>query len=237
LKPGDRFLDIGCGWGALPLLAAKRYGVDSTGCTLSDRQCEFAQDHVLQEGWAESVRILKSDYRELKGNFTRIASVGMFEHVGRRRLPEYFKRVSDLLEPDGLFLNHGIIRPQKVKDGPETLFLRRHVFPGGELAHLSDVILAAEEAGFEVLDLESLRPHYALTCREWVSRLQLRRNLAMRLGGVEIYRTWLLYLAASSASFEAGHSDVYQCLMSKRGSGRSRHLTRVHIYGPDNDEQ
>jgi cyclopropane-fatty-acyl-phospholipid synthase len=237
LKPGDRFLDIGCGWGALPLHAAKRYGVDSTGCTLSDSQCDFAQARVLREGWAESVRILKADYRELKGHFARIASVGMFEHVGRRQLPEYFKQVSELLEPEGVFLNHGIIRPQKVNDGPETLFLRRHVFPGGELAHLSDVVLAAEEAGFEVLDIENLRPHYALTCREWVSRLQFRRDLAMRLGGVEVYRTWLLYLAASSASFETGHTDVYQCLMSKRGSRRSRHLTRVHMYGPASDER
>jgi cyclopropane-fatty-acyl-phospholipid synthase len=237
LKPSDRFLDIGCGWGALPLRAAKRYGVDSTGCTLSDLQFEFARDRVLREGWAESVHIFRADYREVKGNFTKIASVGMFEHVGRRRLPEYFSRVSALLEPDGLFLNHGIIRPQKVNDGPESVFLRRHVFPGGELAHLSDVVLAAEEAGFEVLDIENLRPHHALTCREWVSRLQLRRPLAMRLAGAEVYRTWLLYLASTTASFEAGHTDVYQCLMSKRGSGRSRHLTRVHVYGPDNDER
>jgi cyclopropane-fatty-acyl-phospholipid synthase len=237
LKPGDRFLDIGCGWGALPLHAAKRHGGESVGCTLSDRQFEFAQDRVLREGWAESVHVFQSDYRDLKGSFTKIASVGMFEHVGRRRLPEYFSRVSALLEPDGLFLNHGIIRPQKVNDGPESVFLRRHVFPGGELAHLSDVVLAAEEAGFEVLDIENLRPHYALTCREWVSRLQLRRPLAMRLAGVEVYRTWLLYLAASSASFEAGHTDVYQCLMSKRGSKRSRHLTRIHMYGLDNEER
>jgi cyclopropane-fatty-acyl-phospholipid synthase len=98
-------------------------------------------------------------------------------------------------------------------------------------------MLAAEEAGFEVLDIENLRPHYALTCREWVSRLQLRRPLAMTLAGVEVYRTWLLYLAAAAASFEAGRTDLYQCLMSKRGSGRSRHLTRAHMYGPDNDER
>jgi cyclopropane-fatty-acyl-phospholipid synthase len=235
LKPGDRFLDIGCGWGALPLHAAKHYGVNSTGCTLSDRQFEFAQERAIREGWAETVRICQLDYRDVAGTFEKIASVGMFEHVGRRRPPKYFKRVSELLAPDGLFLNHGIIRPQKVNDGPETVFLRRHVFPGGELAHLSDVVLAAEKAGFEVLDIENLRPHYALTCREWVSRLQSRSTLAMRLAGVELYRTWLLYLAASSASFEAGHTDIYQLLMSKRGSGRSRHLTRIHMHGPGHE--
>jgi cyclopropane-fatty-acyl-phospholipid synthase len=236
LKPGDRFLDIGCGWGALPLHAAKRHGVDSTGCTLSDSQFEFAQERVIREGWATNVRIHQSDYRDVAGKFGKIASVGMFEHIGRHRLPEYFKRVSDLLEPDGLFMNHGIIRPQKVNDGPETVFLHRHVFPGGELSHLSDVVLAAEDAGFEILDLESLRPHYALTCREWVSRLQLSSSIAMKLAGAEVYRTWLLYLAASSASFEAGHTDVYQFLMSKRGSRRSRHLTRIHMQGIQHQE-
>jgi cyclopropane-fatty-acyl-phospholipid synthase len=230
LVSSDRFLDIGCGWGALPLHAAAHYGVKATGCTLSHQQFAWARERVVQEGYADTVRIFQSDYRDLKGRFDKIASVGMFEHVGRRRLPEYFRRVSDLMEPDGLFLNHGIIRPKGFQDGAETVFLRRFVFPGSELAHLAEVIGAAEDAGFEVLDVENLRPHYALTTREWVSRLQLSRELAMRLAGPETYRTWLLYLAASSVSFDDGYMDLCQLLLAKRGSKRLRHLTRAHLY-------
>lgn len=232
LKTGERFLDIGCGWGALPLHAATRYKVEATGCTLSPRQLEYAQDRTFSANLESSVQLLLSDYRDLSGTFAKIASVGMFEHVGRRRLPAYFSSVAGLLDEDGLFLNHGIIRPQRVKDGPEALFLRKHVFPGGELAHLSDVVLAAENAGFEVLDIENLRPHYALTCREWVSRLKLHEHLALKTVPAETFRIWLLYLAASSASFALGQTDIHQILMSKRGSRRSRHLTRMHMCHP-----
>jgi cyclopropane-fatty-acyl-phospholipid synthase len=225
LKAGDTFLDIGCGWGALPLRAAGEYGADATGCTLSLRQYEVGQRRAT--GLA---RILLSDYRDVRGSFKKIASVGMFEHVGRRRLPGYFAKAAALLEEDGVFLNHGIIRPQNVEEGPETLFLQRHVFPGGELAHLADVVLAAENAGFEILDIENLRPHYALTCRAWVSRLQSNECVALQIVSPGTFRTWLLYLAASSASFECGDTDIVQILMSKRGSRRLRHLTRSHIY-------
>ena len=226
----DRFLDIGCGWGALPIYAAKRHGLEAVGCTLSDEQYEFATQRAVREGWADRVRFLKSDYRDVNGRFSKIASVGMFEHVGRRRLTEYFRRVWQLLDDEGLFLNHGIIRPENTRDDGETVFLRKHVFPGGELATLSQVVKAAEDAGFEVVDIEGLRPHYALTCREWVSRLKTREPLALSFVEREIYRTWLLYLAASSASFDAGRTDIYQLLLSKRGSRRKRHLTRAHIY-------
>jgi cyclopropane-fatty-acyl-phospholipid synthase len=237
LKPGNRFLDIGCGWGALLMHAAKHHGVNSTGCTLNDHQFEFAQGRAIREGRAATVRISQSDYRNVVGKFEKIASVGMFEYVGRSALPSYFARVSELLETDGLFLNQGIILPQKVNVGPETAFLHRHVFPSGELSCLSDVVLAAENAGFEILDLESLRPHYALTCRQWLSRLRLSGSNAIKLAGPEVYRAWMLYLAASSASFEAGHTDVYQFLMSKRGSGRRRHLTRIHMSGQEHEER
>lgn len=231
LGPEDAFLDVGCGWGALLLHAVKRFGVTANGCTLSREQYEYSEKQIIDEGWGEKAKAIQSDYRSLNGTFSKIASVGMFEHVGRRRLSNYFRHVYERLRDDGLFLNHGIIRPQKVGDGPETVFLRKHVFPGGELAHLADVVLAAEDAGFEILDIEGLRPHYALTCRHWVSRLQLSRSVALKMVSPEVWRTWLLYLAASSASFADGQTDVYQILMSKRQGRRSKHLTRAHIDG------
>lgn len=177
--------------------------------------------------WA-GVTVQEIDFRDITGRFDKIASVGMFEHVGRRRLLSYFRKVNELLESDGLFLNHGIVRPQFVGDGSQTLFLQRKVFPGGEVAHLSDVIRAAELAGFEVLDVEDLRPHYALTCRAWVE--SLRQNEAACLAAVdrETYRTWLLYLAGSAASFEDGLTSVCQLLLAKR-SRPTRRLTRDYM--------
>ncbi len=139
-----------------------------------------------------------------------------------------FAKVFDLLAPDGLFLNHGIVRPQCVHDGPETRFLRTYVFPGGELAHLADVIKAAEDIGFEVPDIENLRPHYAMTSRHWVQRLMEAEPFCVETVGRRTYRIWLLYLAASSLSFQHGQTDVCQILFAKRSS-RTRHLTREYI--------
>jgi len=230
LEPGERFLDVGCGWGALVLHAAEKYRVRATGCTLSRRQYDYAVSEAASRGLDDSVRILDVDYRALSGEFDKIASVGMFEHVGRRRLRGYFEKVASLLTGDGLFLNHGIVRPQRVGDDPESLFLKRHVFPGGELVHLADVVREAESSGFELLDLENLRLHYALTCRAWVERLRRRTEECVRLVGGWSYRIWLLYLAASADSFEQGDTDVHQVLLVKRSSHGGRHLTREHMY-------
>jgi cyclopropane-fatty-acyl-phospholipid synthase len=230
LRSGERFLDIGCGWGALVIRAAEGYGACATGCTLSVRQAEFATRAVAERKLQDRVTIRECDYRALEGAFAKIASVGMFEHVGRRRLREYFHTVFGLLEDDGLFMNHGIVRPEGARDGPETLFLRRKVFPGGELAPLSAVIAEAGRAGFEVLDVENLRPHYALTCRRWVERLQSNAAECMRHVDAETYRTWLLYLAGSAVSFESGATDVCQILMAKRSRPGHRRLTRDYMY-------
>ena len=229
LEAGDRFLDIGCGWGALLVHAAEHYGVRATGCTLSRSQAEYASEAARQRVPGVNVAVHEADFRDVTGRFDKIASVGMFEHVGRHRLHRYFGKVHDLLEAEGLFLNHGIVRPEFVTDGAQTLFLQRRVFPGGELAHLSDVIRAAELTGFEVLDVEDLRPHYALTCRAWAERLQ--RNAAACLEPVDrtTYRTWLLYLAGAAASFEDGLTSVSQLLLAKRRSPRRR-LTRNYMY-------
>src|ERR1035438_1827462 len=230
LRPKERFLDIGCGWGALVLRAAEKYGAVATGCTLSLQQELFAARLISEKNLEDRVMVHESDYRKLVGQFNKITSVGMFEHVGRHRLREYFLKIFSLLEDDGLFLNHGIIRPEGTTDDPETLFLQRKVFPGGELASLSTVIREAGRAGFEILDVENLRPHYALTCRRWVERLQ--QNVAECLKQVdrETYRTWLLYLAGSALSFEAGATDLCQILMAKRRPSQFRRLTRDYIY-------
>jgi cyclopropane-fatty-acyl-phospholipid synthase len=219
LQPGHRFLDVGCGWGALVRHAAEAYRAEAIGCTLSRQQAAYARHSA-------AARILECDYRDLDGPFDRIASVGMFEHVGRRRLRGYFEKIHSLLAPDGLFLNHGIMRPQHVTDDGTSVFLRRRVFPGGELPHLADVIRAAELAGFEVVDVENLRPHYALTCRAWVKRLEERQEQCVRLVGVETFRTWRLFLAASAVSFEDGQTDVYQVLGARRDCPAARRLVR-----------
>lgn len=233
LREGERFLDVGCGWGGLVIHAALQYGAVATGCTLSPQQVRVAVAAARGHGVQSAVDIRQEDYRDLDGTFDKIASVGMFEHVGRRRLRGYFRKIHALLAPDGLFLNHGIVRPGTVKDGVETYFLQRRVFPGGELVYLPDVIREAERSGFEVLDVENLRPHYALTCRAWVERLQQNAAACQRLAGLDTYRTWLLYLAGSAASFESATTEVHQLLLGKRGPGERRRLDRGAIYSTD----
>jgi cyclopropane-fatty-acyl-phospholipid synthase len=224
LQRGERFLDVGCGWGALIGHAAVQYGAEATGCTLSRAQYTHAVASL--DG---SARVIEGNYRDLDGCYHKIASIGMFEHVGRRRAREYFRKMADLLAPNGLFLNHAIARPQGVRDDAASLFVRRQIFPGGQLIHLWEMIRAAEDSGFEVLDVENLRPHYALTCRAWQQRLTANRDAALRLVDEPTFRAWRIWLAASALSFENGFSSVYQVLMSKRGAPRRR-LTRESVY-------
>lgn len=228
IADGDRFLDVGCGWGALLLHAAGCYGAIGTGCTLSHEQRLWATDLAERQALSNRISILECDYRALRGKFDKIASVGMFEHVGPKALQGYFNKVAALLADGGVFLNHGIVRPEMIRKGPETLFLAREVFPGGELVRLSDVIRCAEYAGLEVFDIENLRPHYHLTCRAWVSRLVANRQKCIECVGLKTYKTWLLYLAASAASFEAGRTEIHQALFVKRAAPRP--FTRDYIY-------
>jgi cyclopropane-fatty-acyl-phospholipid synthase len=232
LIPGDRFLDIGCGWGALVLHAAEHYGALAMGCTLSGEQLAFGRAAARERGLHGAVVIDDLDYRAVPGRFDKIASVGMYEHVGRHRLPEYFRRIAALLEPGGLALNHGIARPAGARDDGSTRFVQERVFPGGELPHLADVIKAAGPAGLEVLDVENLRPHYALTCAAWVARLLARREACLAIVEAAVYRTWLLYIAAAAVGFESGQTDLYQVLLAKRSPRAVRRLTRDYIYQP-----
>lgn len=216
LRPDDRFLDIGCGWGGLVTYAAENFGARAFGCTLANQQFDFARQVIAHRSLEERVTVNLCDYRDLKGSFDKIASVGMFEHVGRKRLPGYFNKAFELLKPGGLFLNRGVIRPQGVTDGPDTLFIQKSVFPGGELVHLDDVVREGERAGFDVVGLRDLRRHYALTCKAWVKNLQRNSAKCRALVGESVYRTWLLYLAASTIGFEEGRTGAAQVLFLKQ---------------------
>ena len=230
VRPGEWFLDVGCGWGALLAWAVERHGARAVGCTLSRRQYETAVRLIGERGLADRARVELRDYREVNGLFARIASVGMIEHVGRHRLARYFMTLANRLEESGLLLNQGIARPSSVRADATGHFLQQRVFPGGELASLEETIAAADRAGFEVVDVENLRPHYALTCRAWVARLQANREACLSLVDEQTYRTWLLYLASSASGFLQGTTDVYQMLLAKRSPAQQRHLTRRYMY-------
>jgi cyclopropane-fatty-acyl-phospholipid synthase len=218
LKPGERFLDIGCGWGGLIVWAAEHYGVVARGCTLSAQQLQFAANLINSRGLQDRVSVDLCDYLNLQGTYDKIASVGMFEHVGRKNMPGYFQKVHSILAEGGTFLNRGIVRPEGIFDGPETLFLQRNVFPGGQLIHLADVVREGERAGFDVLEMEELRMHYARTCRAWVERLRANEKACVQLVGETTYRTWVLYLAASAVNFESAVTGAAQVTFLKRAA-------------------
>ena len=220
LAPGDRFLDIGCGWGALVIHAAKTYGVQAHGVTLSQAQFDFAQARVAQEGLGDRVKIELKDYRELTGEYDKIASVGMFEHVGLDNHDAYFSKIYSLLRVRGLLLNHAItLRAQREnfrKKAPEYEAITRYIFPGGELDHIGMSLDNLEIHEFDVHDVEGLREHYAKTCRIWAERLYARRAEAEAMIGEVKTHLWLLYLARSAIGFERGASAIFQTLASKR---------------------
>lgn len=217
LGPGQRLLDVGCGWGSLAVWAATRHGADVVGLTLSAEQAAYGTAWAEREGIADRCRILHVHWRELEvpGTFDRIAAVGILEHVGVPRLPAFFGKLHGLLKPGGRFLNHGISRRRHWKHTPQWDFLIGHVFPNGDLIHVSHVAGVLEDVGFELLDLENLRTHYARTCRQWVERLREREERAIELVGRERYRTWLLYLAGSAVAFEDGWIGLHQIVAAR----------------------
>lgn len=223
LRPGERLLDIGCGWGGLILHAAKNYGVEAVGITLSQPQAELANARAKEAGLADRCRAEVRDYRDLNdsGGFDKLVSVGMFEHVGERKLGEYFSRAWQLLRPGGVFLNHGIASTlaNPLPEGPS--FIDRYVFPDGELLPAGMTLQTAETCGFEVRDLENLREHYALTLRRWIERLERRRAEACRLTDEVTYRIWRLYMAGSAYGFDIGRLNLHQVLLAKPDRGRA----------------
>jgi cyclopropane-fatty-acyl-phospholipid synthase len=221
LQPGERFLDIGCGWGALVCWAARHYGVRAHGITLSQQQLDVARARVAREGLGDLVSIELRDYRDLPAEaaYDRIASIGMFEHVGLANLSTYNAAALRLLRPGGLFLNHGITRDEEGwKKSEETEFINRYVFPDAEIDTIGNIQRGMEQAGFEIHDVEGLRPHYAMTLRRWVARLEAAHAQAADLVGEARYRVWRLYMAACALQFEEGATGIYQVLASRRGT-------------------
>lgn len=232
LREDDRLLDIGCGWGALVLWAAQHYGVRAYGITLSEQQHRLAQERIRKLGLEDRVSVELRDYRDLEGReaYDKVVSVGMFEHIGPDAYPEYFDIIRRVLRPGGVLLNHGIVNDSGWHDNPVTRFLKRYVFPDGSLTRISEVITAMENAGFEILDAESLRRHYALTLRHWVSNLERNHERAVELVGEPTYRVWRLYMSGSAHYFEQGGTNIFQVLAGRARAKLEIPLTREDIY-------
>ncbi|WP_406401829.1 cyclopropane-fatty-acyl-phospholipid synthase family protein [Streptomyces sp. NBC_00879] len=225
LKEGDRLLDVGCGWGSMAMHAAREYGVQVTGITLSREQAAFARKRIAEEGLTDRIEIRVQDYRDVRdGPYDAISSIGMAEHVGQVRYHQYAEQLFSLLEPGGRLLNHQIARPPEENESAYHVdeFIDRYVFPDGELAPLGRTVTSLEAAGFEVRDVEAIREHYALTLRRWVANLEADWDRAVRHSSPGRARVWRLYMAACAISFERNKIGVNQILAVKTpGSGAS----------------
>jgi len=237
LAPGERLLDVGCGWGALIQWAAERYRARALGVTLSENQYEYARRRIHEAGLEDRCEVRLLDYRDVPEDepFDKIASVGMFEHVGRKNLPLYFGKLRRLLRPGGLVLNHGItLNAPELRELGSGIgeFIDDYVFPGGELTHISQVIEEMSAQGIECHDVESLRPHYARTLWHWCDRLEASADTARASAGEKLYRVWRIYLAGSAHAFERGWMSVYQVLAGRAGADGALAvpLTRDYMY-------
>ncbi|MBB5294474.1 class I SAM-dependent methyltransferase [Deinococcus metallilatus] len=222
LEPGERLLDIGCGWGGLAIYAAEHYGVEVLGVTLSEAQLREGRARVEAAGLGDLVRLELRDYRDVQGQFDKISSVGMAEHVGRRNMPEYFATAYRVLKPGGLMMNHAIaagVQQSKLPKWVQVLasgnFNQKYVFPDGELLPLWETLQHAEQAQFEVRDVENLREHYARTLANWSRNLEAHRDEARALVGEQRFRLWRLYLAACVNYFRNGQLAIFQSLLAK----------------------
>jgi cyclopropane-fatty-acyl-phospholipid synthase len=224
VRPGDRLLDIGCGWGALVMRAAEKFGARCVGITLSQNQYALAKERVERAGLADRVDIRLEDYRDITGRFDRITSVGMFEHVGLKHLPMYFSKMSSLLEDDGVAMNHGITTTD-VNSGEAAYgggeFIDRYVFPHGELPHIGLVLRVMQEGGLEALDVENLRRHYAKTCGMWADNFETRTGQIKTMVDDKRFRIWRVYLAGCSYAFDQDWVSIYQVVCRKAGRGAS----------------
>ncbi|MEQ1882025.1 MAG: cyclopropane-fatty-acyl-phospholipid synthase family protein [Burkholderiales bacterium] len=237
LQPGEKFLDIGCGWGGLLLWAVSHYDVTGLGVTLSNEQFDYVSALIKSKGLEGRCQVRLMDYRDVAEDrpFDKIASVGMFEHVGRRNLPEYFRKIYGLLKPGGLVMNHGIttnsIEDADLGNGIGD-FVEEYVFPGGELVHVARILSDMSDQGLETWDAECLRPHYARTLWEWVRRLEERQEDARRIVGEKLYRTWRIYMAGSAHAFERGWISIFQILAARPPADGviPYPLTRQHLY-------
>jgi cyclopropane-fatty-acyl-phospholipid synthase len=233
VQPGDRLLDIGCGWGALILRAAEKFGAKAVGVTLSRNQYELAQERIATAGWADRCEVRIEDYRDVTGTFDRITSVGMFEHVGLKNLRGYFTKVRELLADNGATLNHGITSTDP--DSGETPwgggdFMERYVFPNGEVPHISLALKEMCAAGLEPMDVENLRRHYAMTLTHWTERFEVAGERLKAIAGEKRWRIWRLYLAGCAHGFANNWMALHQVLAIK-GGANVLPLTREYMYG------
>ena len=221
VKAGETFLDVGCGWGSLIVRAAQR-GARAVGVTLSQNQYDYAKEWIARLGLEERCEVRLQDYREIPhaGGFDKIASVGMFEHVGMKNLPIYFRKMHELLKNGGAMLMHGITatypeRREVGRGGGD--FIEKYVFPEGELPHVTDAMRIMSKTGFEIVDVESLRRHYAKTLTHWAHRLEAGAERARELAGEKRFRIWRVYLAGSAYGFRENWMNIYQILACKLG--------------------
>ncbi|MDR5834745.1 cyclopropane-fatty-acyl-phospholipid synthase family protein [Caballeronia sp. LZ034LL] len=234
VQPGHTLLDIGCGWGALVIRAAQKFGAKCVGVTLSENQFKLATERVKAAGLEDKIEIRLQDYRDIPGQFDRITSVGMFEHVGRKNLPAYFAKIRELLVDDGVAMNHGITSSDA--DSGETSFgggefIDKYVFPDGELPHISLALQTMQEGGLEALDVESLRRHYAHTLDVWADRFEANAEEAKKLVDDEHFRIWRVYLAGCAYAFENDDVSIYQVICRKAGrSAKTLPWSRRYIY-------
>lgn len=240
LEPGEKMLDIGCGWGGLICHAAEHYGVHAHGVTLSEEQIARARERISDRGLKDKVTVEICDYTKLgaerNGTFNKISSIGMYEHIGIANIPTYFSTVQRLLAPDGVFLNHAISRRAKKKKRrfsarAEQRALQKYIFPGGELDDIGHTIQSMEQHGFEVCDVEGWREHYARTCKIWCERLSERRAEAEALVGPQTYRIWVAYLGGCSLAFSRGTARIFQTVATKSAKGPNPlPQTRADLY-------
>lgn len=237
LAPGESFLDIGCGWGGLVFHAAEKYGVHAHGITLSQNQYEHVSREIVARRLTGHVKVELRDYLDLPEDpvYDKVASIGMFEHVGLARFPRYFGKIHRVLKPGGMVLNHGITHNQ-ISDGDLGSgigdFVEEYVFPGGQLTHVSKVIEGMARQGLECVDAEALREHYARTLWNWVDGLEAHADEARKEVGEERFRVWRIYMAGSAHAFDRGWLSLWQLLAGKpHADGRLPHpLTRDYMY-------
>jgi len=238
LQPEEKLLDIGCGWGGLICHAAQHYGVKAYGVTLSQKQFDFTTAKIKRLGLEDRVKVELRDYSTLEGTYDKIASIGMFEHIGIANMPKYFQKINSLLRDRGILLNHGISRHAKPtrraarKIRPERRLLLKYIFPGSELDNVGHTVDLLEINGFEVHDVEAWREHYALTTRHWYRGLMARKEEAINLVGLERFRMWALYLAGVSIGFTDGSMHICQVVASKHSAKGASGLpfTRADLY-------
>ncbi|MBP9748950.1 class I SAM-dependent methyltransferase [Patescibacteria group bacterium] len=233
LQKDEMFLDVGCGWGALVIWAVQHYGVRAHGITLSQKQFELATEQVRAAGLSDRITIEQRHYLDLPANqFDKIASIGMYEHVGIKKYPAYFTALQNALKSGGLLLNHGITVRRSTDERVGGDFISKYIFPGGELDNVPHTQVVMEECGFEILDVETWRRHYARTLREWYRRLHEREAEAAKYVPTEILRAWRLYLLGFALSFDENVLNIYQVLAAKNDPTGNAHvpMTREDVY-------